>query len=530
MSKFNTTTARPVGRSPLATETVASGTTYEGHPGFARDVKSDLFLLSVSNMVGEQTFYESAGDRDARYTQLVRQATIEDPEWTAALLSWLRASGNMRSASLVGAAEFAKARLDAGQHGMSRQVVNSVLQRADEPGELLAYWTSHYGRAVPKPVKRGVADAAARLYDERSLLKYDAAGKGFRFGDVLELAHAENRTDWQGDLFRHAINRRHNREDAIPESLGTLRARAELMAVPVSERRALLGDSDRLRAAGMTWEALAGWLQGPMDRQAWEAIIPSMGIMALIRNLRNFDEAGVSDQVADGVAARIADPEQVAKSRQLPFRWYSAYRELSSDRWRVSLGRALDAATQNLPELLGRTLILVDTSASMTNVGFSAKSRLRPVDAAALFGVALGHRCGPHNISLHGFASGVFEHSLNLGGSVLRQMELFAGRIGEVGHGTETAGALRASWAGHDRVVILSDEQAFGGWGDSVSDQVPAHVPIYAFNLGGYNRGMLPGTPNRHQLGGLTDHTFRMIPLLEAGANAAWPWSHGKAS
>jgi hypothetical protein len=53
--------------------------------------------------------------------------------------------------------------------------------------------------------------------------------------------------------------------------------------------------SDRLAAAGVTWEALAGWLQGPMDKAAWEAIIPSMGVMALARNLRNFDEAGVSD-------------------------------------------------------------------------------------------------------------------------------------------------------------------------------------------------------------------------------------------
>jgi hypothetical protein len=57
----------------------------------------------------------------------------------------------------------------------ARQIVDSVLQRADEPGEALAYWTATYGRAVPKPVKRGIADAVARLYTQRSLLKYDTA-------------------------------------------------------------------------------------------------------------------------------------------------------------------------------------------------------------------------------------------------------------------------------------------------------------------------------------------------------------------
>ncbi|MGW7465173.1 alpha/beta fold hydrolase [Streptomyces xantholiticus] len=48
-------------------------------------------------------------------------------------------------------------------------VIATVLQRADEPGELLGYWTARYGRRIPKPVKRGIADAVQRLYDERSL-------------------------------------------------------------------------------------------------------------------------------------------------------------------------------------------------------------------------------------------------------------------------------------------------------------------------------------------------------------------------
>jgi TROVE domain. len=204
-----------------------------------------------------------------------------------------------------------------------------------------------------------------------------------------------NRAPWQGDLFAHAIDRRHDRDNPVPGSLPLLRARAELMAVPVAQRRGLLDDPDRLRAAGMAWEALAGWLQGPMDAATWESIIPSMGVMALIRNLRNFDEADVSDEVAAGVAARISDPEQVARSRQLPYRWYSAYREVPSDRWAVALGTALECSTYTIPDLPGRTLVLVDTSASMSHMAFSARSTVRPVDAAALFAVALAYRCGP---------------------------------------------------------------------------------------------------------------------------------------
>lgn len=171
MSKFNRGTVKPAGYSPVTTEFVPSGRTYQGGPGYARDTRSRLFLLAVTNMVGEQSFYESATERDTRYTELVHRAAVEDPDWTARFLRWLRADANMRTASLVGAAEFVKARLrisDGEQPVSNRAVIASVLQRADEPGELLAYWTSVHGRAVPKPVKRGIADAVVRLYDEQA--------------------------------------------------------------------------------------------------------------------------------------------------------------------------------------------------------------------------------------------------------------------------------------------------------------------------------------------------------------------------
>lgn len=183
MAKFNTTGTRPaVGSGPIATDTQPTGTTHEGAPGYARSAKSELFLCAVSNMVGESSFYESGGDRDQRYRDLISQIATADAGWTLAFLTWLRGEGNMRSASLVGAAEAVKARLDAAKDGSevangarNRQLINAVLQRADEPGELLAYWTSRYGRAIPKPVKRGVADAILRLYTERNLLKIGRA-------------------------------------------------------------------------------------------------------------------------------------------------------------------------------------------------------------------------------------------------------------------------------------------------------------------------------------------------------------------
>lgn len=529
MAKFNIFRARPAGTSPVATAQAPSGRTYEGGDGYARDTKSELFLLAVSNMGSEDTFYESGGQRDNRFAQLVRKAALADPEWTARLLKWLRSEANMRTASLVGAAEFVHARLEASADAgvTNRAVIDSVLQRADEPGELLAYWTGANGRRVPKPIKRGIADAVKRLYDERAVLKWDSDARGFRMADVLNLAHPSPAADWQGALFQYVLDRRRDADIAVPEALRVIAARRELMAWPVEQRRALFGRPDAadvLRRAGMTWEAVAGWLQGPLTKEVWEALVPSMGYMAVLRNLRNFDEAGMSDEVAAQVAARLADPGQVARSRQFPFRFLSAYEAAPSLRWGHALDQALQTSLGNLPALPGRSLILVDTSASMTHGTISAKSKVTPAKAAAVFGVALGAK--GEQVDVIGFADGTFRHDVPRGTSVIREIDRFLKRIGEVGHGTDIVGSLRRTYRGHDRVFIISDMQTIGGhYGQGVADAVPRHVPIYGFNLNGYQQAAYAtGKANRHEFGGLTDATFRMVPLLEAGQNADWPF------
>ncbi|MEU5754933.1 TROVE domain-containing protein [Streptomyces sp. NPDC047829] len=526
MARFNTRAAKAQPASRV-TSTGRVLRTYEGGRGRERDPRSELFLLAVTNFVTQQTFYEAGAARDDRFTALVRDLAVTDPSWTAGLLGWLRGEGNLRTASIVGAAEYVKARLDAGATDgpMGRQVVASVLQRPDEPGELLAYWTSRYGRAVPKPVKRGIADAVRRLYHGRSLLKYDTASRGYRFGDVLNLVHAAPDPDkpWQGELFRYALDRRHHPETAVPPASDhLLTAHRELMALPVGRRRAVLtapGGAERLAAAGITWEMLAGWLQGPMDKAAWEAVIPSMGAMALTRNLRNFDEAGVSDEVAARVAARISDPEQVARSRQFPFRYLAAYRHAPSLRWSYPLEQALGHSLANVPALPGRTLVLVDRSGSMFFSRLSDRSELNRADAAAVFGTALALRAADADLVEFGTSSNRVGY--RRGESVLRILE----RFGDLG-GTDTTEAVRRHYRKHDRVLIVTDEQyAYHRHGDP-TEQVPERVPVYTWNLAGHRAGHGPsGRDNRHTFGGLSDAAFRMVPLLEAARDADWPWA-----
>lgn len=270
------------------------------------------------------------------------------------------------------------------------------------------------------------------------------------------------------------------------------------------------------------------------NAEQWEVLIPHMGIMALARNLRGFDEAGVSDIVAATVAARFADPSEVARSRMFPYRWLQAHLAAPSLRWGHALEQALSASAKAIPELPGRTLILVDTSASMTNP-VSGKSKIRHVDIGALIGVALAHRgCA---VDLVGFADGTFRHPVAAGGAMLRDIAAFTGRIGEVGHGTRIAESVQTTFSGHDRVIVVSDMQTFApvvGYGTydvlgrvrhaTVSDVVPAHVPLFGINTTGYAAAVVDSSrPNRFEVGGFSDKVFTMFAALSAG-DGSWPF------
>lgn len=549
---FNTRNNRKVpGSSPVKTGAVADTRTGNNAVGFSRDNKSELFLLATTGFFGQDKFYEKKDASTQRFVTLVQEITKTDPAWMLGFIAWLRGDGNIRTAAVVASVEAANvakdfqfrsdtvAKLGPRDTGWGRRLAQAGIGRPDEIGEALAYWTSNYGRRIPKPIKRGLADALVKKVNEFSVLKYDSGSKqdkvAFTLADLINLLHPSPAPGWQSDLFAYVVAKAYG-EVEIPKGLNTLQMRASLMRMEISARRDLLsmpGASIVLKDAGMTWEALAGWLQSPMDAKAWEAIIPSMGVMAQIRNLRNFDQTGVSNRAIQPILARLMDPDEIAKSKQLPLRFLTAYRNAPSVRWSYALSTALDLSLSNIPQLPGRTLVLVDTSGSM-NSPMSEHGQVARWDIAALFGIALQKRMGM--VSLVSYSGGHTwgtQSNLRLkefvgikGAEVIRECERWKSEGFNLDGGTPTAQALKASYMGHDRVILLTDEQAdphsYGTLG--VGGAIPDHIPMYTFNVAGYQAGHTRGTPNRHTFGGLTDHAFRLVPAIEAGMSGRWPW------
>ncbi|XVQ12396.1 hypothetical protein ACQP1W_07485 [Spirillospora sp. CA-255316] len=415
----------------------------------------------------------------------------------------------MRYVALAGAAAFAHERLATGRAGMARQVIGSVLLRADDPGLFLAYWRHAHGRALPKPVKRGVADAVTRLYDERALLAHDTGHPDlsipapllpirtfrdhhgadrtpapYRFGDVIELVHPRARDPRQADLYRYALDRRRRSRPEVPASLPLVHRRRLLDGLPTGEDTAELG---------LTWRRAGGVLRRPLDAADWERLIPSMPLDDLVRCLTHFDAAGISFETAMAVASRLADPAAIRAAGLLPLRLAAARRALAHQRWAPFLERAAAYGLETLPRIPGRTLIVADHTS----------------DAAAVFGLTLAQRCDTAEIvSAEGKPFSVLPGESPLHG-------LHRWRSSDhPGVPLPYPPAVREAFAGHDRVVITA------GYHQDTDDlDVPA--PVYTWTPDGE-----PAVPTRDRLvfGGITDAAYPAIPWAEAAGNGHWPF------
>jgi 60 kDa SS-A/Ro ribonucleoprotein len=133
-----------------------------------------------------------------------------------------------------------------------------------------------------------------------------------------------------------------------------------------------------------------------------------MGPQALRMNLNTLlrhgvfrtETGAVDGEMVNYVAARIADADEIHRSRQFPYQYLAAYLNVSAEvphPIQAALHKAAEIACGNVPELPGPVIIGLDTSGSMSsavtgNRGRGATSSMRCVDVAALFAAALLRR------------------------------------------------------------------------------------------------------------------------------------------
>ena len=335
MSKFNPSqTDRTTNRS--------------GHAAYKMPEKQKLVTQVLTSFFNEKKFY---GDNSAEMQETIKKVIAQDPKFVAKLAVFARREFHMRSVAHVLTAHLAH---EVAGKPYTRDVVKAVSLRGDDVTEIMACYLDLFGKPIPNALKKGISDAM-QGFDEYTLAKYKGDGKAVKMRDLLCLCRPTPKNDAQSDLWKRLLNNE--------------------LQTPI------------------TWETQLS--ANGNNTETWESLIESgkVGYMALLRNLRNIIKANPSN--IEKVFSYIQNPEAVKRSKQLPFRFLAAYKEVAEiggSRVLDVLENAIDASIVNLPKLPGTTVIAVDTSGSMGRA-ISEKSSIRCYEIAMLLGMIANRIC-----------------------------------------------------------------------------------------------------------------------------------------
>lgn len=440
-----------------------------GGVAFKMDSATELLHAVLTTFLDDK-YYESGQDRIARLQKLVRE---NDPHFVARLAVVARREFHLRSVSHLLLGELSK---NVRGDGVVRAAIVAATERPDDLTELAAY----VGTPLPKQVKRGIRNAILK-FDRYALAKYRGEGKDFSLVDLFNLTHPKVQlaNKEQKKAWRDLIN------------------------------------GDLKLEVGDTWESTISATGGDEEAktEAWEELVESgaIGYMALLRNLNNLIKSDVSPKTIKKAVAILTDEERVKKSKQIPYRFYTAYKNVSGNRLLTdAISEAMDIAVDNAPKLAGKTLIAVDVSGSMSG---------DPLDKAGIMAATLMKANNEADVTL----IDTKKHDFNVS-SRLPVVELVDKMRRFGGCGTEMGLAFDTEVA-YDRIIILSDNESWNEhtYSSSVQSEflkykkrTGADPIVFAIDIQGYGTKDVTGK-NVFHLAGFSDRLLDFIKMVEKG-------------
>lgn len=410
----------------------------------------------LSCFLWEREFYE---DGQSIADRIVAAAEKCKPEDVAALAITARKVHNLRHAPLLLLRVLAKT--GAGKPGLVSGTIEQTISRADELAEFLAIYMADKRQPLSGQVKKGLAKAFGK-FDEYALAKYDRSGK-YRLRDVLFLSHAKPKDATQKALWERLI--------------------ANELKTPDTWEVALSGGADK--------------------KEAFERLLKegTLGYLALLRNLRNMEQANVDrDLIKTALLARKG------AHRVLPFRYVAAAR--AAPQLEPVIDEALCAAIKDMPSLKGHTGVLVDVSGSM-DAKLSGKSDMMRIDAAA----ALASVIHADELTVATFSNqlAIVPPRRGISGvdAVIKSQPHGGTYLGQSVEALEKMAI--DSKRRFDRLIVISDEQSHDPVGP------PQSKRAYMINVASYQNGVGYRNGWTH-IDGFSEGVLKYIHALEAEA------------
>lgn len=474
---------------------------YHGAVAFKLGAKQRLIEHVLGSFWNEDMFYQKGAKTANDIIKDINEVAKTDPKFILQLAAYARNEIYLRTAPQVLLVQAANIE---GCKPFVREYAPKIIKRADELSEVVAYQLATFGKAkFPNSLKKGINDAFAN-FDEYQINKYDSDKKDVKLGDVAKLTHPKLGKGLYEYITKDIVD-----ADALPKT-------AALKALLAKDS---LDDEARelITVSNATWETLISKFGS--SKQTWELVAPNMGYMALLRNLRNFIDKGVD---LDKILAKITNPEQVARSKQLPFRFYSAYQNVrENQKVERAIAQAFEHSISNV-KLDGSTAVLVDLSGSMSMGKVSEKSDVTYDQISAILG-AIAVKKAEESIVIK-FGQTALTQKVNPDDTMMTNIAKIRQNDG-VGHATNAWLAFKELGNRKvDRVILLSDMQCYDntGWTGNVKTEWEKYrkanpkARLYSFNLAAYGTSQLPSTDGSvTQLNGWSDKVLDYINLLE---------------
>jgi 60 kDa SS-A/Ro ribonucleoprotein len=246
----------------------------------------------------------------------------------------------------------------------------------------------------------------------------------------------------------------------------------------------------------------------------------------LLRNVRNIVHAGASN--IHKVYDILRDPDEVKRSKLLPFQFFSAYRVAQTELQQAgsalldALNDAIETSVANIPALPGKTFMTADMSASMTWTYVSEKSSVHCGHIAALM-MAMAHKICEQSITSV-FADSFKVVNVSTRSGILDNMNVFLRQdVGSSTHLYKAVEWLLENQIKVDRIIVFSDMQAYGGDVQRLMEryrkEANRDVWVHSFDLSGYGTQLFAGK-NINLMSGWSDKALQFIRLAEEGADS----------
>jgi len=350
----------------------------EGWPSWDRPLPEQFLQTLLTNTVG-RTFYASAQDLLAEAHQ-VHDAMVATGDWPfiGSALAYARQRGFMRLQPILGLVKLAQAakdgKLAAGV--FFEQAFPEVVQTPNDLLDFMAVLKGLRGNEGGRLVKRVAGAWLVRKFGPESKIasywavKYGAQRtEGYSLRDALRLYHPKT-----GPASPVLAYLNGPRKVKAPDGQVIEDAKAweeAVWAVPQIKafERLKLVTEDAEKVTLITEGRLPHEVATPFagtSKDVWVAIAGQMPVFATLRHLATLERHGVLDATRNEVEHRLTDPETIARSRILPFRFLEAANHVRASWAQDALRQALELSFANVPEIAGPTAIMLDVSTSMT--------------------------------------------------------------------------------------------------------------------------------------------------------------------